>query len=210
MAMSQCRLCRFFGAISFVALWVAGLVACVSRSGKAAIDGGSARYPVPVDNVERNMVTDGQPEIRAAKASSALPRAWLFIFAYDAAGVRLVERKRIEMLAPPDDSPLMKQALAGHWIEVRNNEGKALYRQVIAEPFRVSSEVYASNATPHRVPTEVVAGRFQVVVPDLEGAAEVVLFGLGSPGEQQVRAFGRVSRSAEASSEASPLLTEKL
>ncbi len=165
------------------------------------IDAGSPTLP-PRD--------DGTPPDTA-------PRAWLLVFEYDEGGVRLVERQRIEMLAPPDDSELTQQGRAGHWIELRNSNGEALYRQVIAQPFRVSAEVFSprEGATPRRAPVEVVEGRFQVVVPDLPAATDVVFFGLGTPGEQKARAFRAplgtgASFGAEGPSEASPLLSEKL
>lgn len=146
------------------------------------------------------------------------PRAWLLIFDYDENGVRLVERERIEMLAPPDDSALTLDARAGHWVALRDANGKTLYRQIIAQPFRIAAEVHSPEGVSQRVPVRQLEGRFQVVVPDLPEATDVVFFGLGTPAEQQQRAFGtrRGARAAEAlappeaPSAAEPMLTAPL
>lgn len=157
------------------------------------------------------------PDALPAADEAAAPKAWLLVFQYDADSVRLVERKRIEMLAPPDDSALTQQGRAGHWIELRDANGKALYRQVLTQPFFVSAEVHTPHrgATPSHVPVETPEGTFQVVVPDLPEAVDVVFFGLGTPGEQKERAFPTTttrdfSRAAEAPREAAPMLSAPL
>ena len=151
------------------------------------------------------------PDPHAEAREDDLPKAWLLIFEYDAGSVRLVESKRIEMLAPPDDSALTEQGRTGHWLEVRNAVGDALYRQVISRPFLVSAEVHSPEpgGMPRHVPVSTIEGRFQVVVPDLPDASEVVLFGLGLPGEQAQHATSSARRSA-APLEASPLLSARL
>ena len=156
------------------------------------------------------------PDPPAGAREDALPKARLLIFEYDAGSVRLVESKRIEMLAPPDDSARTEQGRAGHWVEVRNAVGDALYRQVITRPFLVSAEVHSPEpgAMPRHVPVSTIEGRFQVVVPDLPDASEVVLFGLGMPGEQAQRATSLARGDAEAREaaprEASPLMSARL
>jgi hypothetical protein len=151
------------------------------------------------------------------------PRAWRLTYAYDASGIRLVAQQRIATVAPPDDSDLTERGRAGYWVEVRDESGEALYRQVITNPFRAVAEAHTPvpGRHPTHVPTVAPEGAFQVVVPDLPGAREVVLHGLTAPGEPPeptapaeptapTEARPRRRRRAPEPAVARPLLTERL
>jgi hypothetical protein len=146
-----------------------------------------------------------------ATAGGTPPSAWRLTYSYDSSGVRLVAQQRVAMVAPQDDSDLTAAGRAGYWVELRDDSGEALYRQVITDPFRHTAEVHSplpGTASTH-VPTVDVAGAFQVVVPDLPGAHEVVLHGLVAPGGSPDAP--RRSRAARAErAVAQPLLVERL
>lgn len=145
------------------------------------------------------------------------PRAWRLTYAYDASGIRLVAQQRVATLAPPDDSALTETGRAGYWVEVRDQAGEALYRQVITSPFRTMAEVHSPDPARHpvHVPATTPEGAFQVLIPDLPGAHEVVLHGLEAPGEPAEATEGRPRRKRAAGrapepAVARPLLTERL
>ena len=81
------------------------------------------------------------------------------------------------MIAPPDDSALTLNARAGTWIEVRDADGRGLYRQVLADPVRAGYEATPRDPEEVGIHAEPAAptGAFMVVVPDLPDAHDVVL-----------------------------------
>jgi hypothetical protein len=131
-------------------------------------------------------MTDDRP----AESDGAGPRAWRVTFEYDAEEVRIVAQQRVAMVAPPDDADLLERGDAGYWVEVRDAEGQTLYRQVLATPLQHEYEVFSPDPAEgiRRVAAEQPAGVFQAVVPDVEGAHEIVLRGRPSPDEVERRA----------------------
>lgn len=117
------------------------------------------------------------PGLPRDAAASPEPSAWRLTFTYDGSDIRLVAQQRVAMIAPPDDSERTYAARAGTWVEVRDTSGHGLYRQVLADPVRHGYEAHSPDPdeSPHQVQPEAPAGVFQVVVPDLEGAQDVVL-----------------------------------
>jgi hypothetical protein len=105
------------------------------------------------------------------------PSAWRLTFTYDGSDIRLVAQQRVAMIAPPDDSERTYAARAGTWVEVRDATGHGLYRQILADPVRHGYEAHSADPAEgsHRVEPEAPAGVFQVVVPDLPDARDVVL-----------------------------------
>ena len=150
----------------------------------------------------------GRPRgIPPVERSGDEPAAWRLTFEYDTRGVRLVAQQRVAMLAPADDSDLTYAARSGYWVELRDATGHGLYRQVLANPIRTHFEVHspAPDEVPGRVaaPAAIAGGVFQVVVPDLPDAVDVVLHGTAAPGPARTLR----SRTTET---AQPLLTEPL
>ncbi|MFN0156042.1 MAG: hypothetical protein ACKVUT_16845 [Gaiella sp.] len=127
------------------------------------------------------------------------PSAWRLTFVHDESGVRLVERERLEMVAPPDDSDLTYVARSGYWVELKDAEGRGIYRQILHDPLRTEIEVHSPDASeqPHQVPMESSTSTFDAVVPDLPAARTVVL-------------KGRPSQADFAAGDAVALLTEPL
>lgn len=133
--------------------------------------------------------------------------AWRLTFTYAGDEITLVSQQRLASVAPPDDSALTLNARAGTWVEVRDANGRGLYRQVLTDPVRAGYEV--TPRTPdevgiHVVP-EVPTGAFTVVVPDLPGVYDVVLHRLTAEDLDVPRARRAADRPV-----ASAVLTETL
>ena len=135
------------------------------------------------------------------------PQAWRLTFTYTGDEITLVAQQRLAMVAPPDDSALTLDARAGTWIEVRDANGRGLYRQVLTDP--ISAGYEATPRTPDEVGIHVVPGEptgaFTVVVPDLPDAQDVVLHRLSSDDLDVPRARRAADRPV-----ASAVLTETL
>ena len=113
--------------------------------------------------------------------------AWRLTFEYDGEDVRVVSQERVEMLPPPDDEELLSHGDAGYWVEVRDDDGEVLYRQVVHDPIRTDIEVFPEDPSQpiERVALDHPRGLFQVVVPDLPAGSQAVLHGQAS--RQQLR-----------------------
>jgi hypothetical protein len=118
------------------------------------------------------------------------PAAWRLTFQYEGEDVHVVSQERVEMLAPPDDEELLRQGDAGYWVEVRDDHGSVLYRQVVHDPIRTDLEVFPEDPSQpiERVEVERPQGVFQVVVPDLPDGSEAVLQGQTSRQELRSQA----------------------
>jgi hypothetical protein len=134
-----------------------------------------------------------------------VPAAWRLTYEYDADGVRLSAQQRVATMAPPDDSELTHAARAGYWVELRAADGHGLYRQILVDPFRTTVEAHSSDPAvgSTHVTRSDPAGVFQVVVPDLPDADEVVLHGMEEP-------WSSAGDVAARSATARPLLTVRL
>ena len=134
------------------------------------------------------------------------PRAWRLTFEYDSQGITLAAQQRVGTIAPADDSDLTYAARAGYWVEVRDATGHGVYRQILSNPIRSTFEVH--TRVPAGRPEQVAVpartrGVFQVLVPDLPEAHDVVLWGVTPPGPART-ARSRTTETAE------PILTAEL
>lgn len=144
----------------------------------------------------------GTPSAGVVEDAGDEPRAWRLTFGYRGDRFEMLAQQRIEMIAPPDDSPRTYAARAGTWVEVRDAEGHGLYRQILFDPVRRGYEAHGPEGSHETLPAEP-EGVFQVVVPDLPGAADVVLHRLADPIEGDAAPSG-------AAAVAAPVLTEPL
>lgn len=130
------------------------------------------------DDVDAGTPAARAPETRT-ETSAQGPWAWRLTFEHDASGIRLVGRERVAMLAPPDDSELTYAARSGYWVEVKDAQGRGVYRQILHDPLRGQLEVHSREPGQHptRVDRQTPAVVFEAVVPDLPEGSEVVLKG---------------------------------
>ncbi len=135
--------------------------------------------------------------------------AWRLTFTYEGSDIHLVAQQRVAMIAPPDDSDGTYAARAGTWVEVRDATGHGIYRQVLADPVRQGYEAHSPEPSEgsHRVQPESPSGVFQVVVPDLPQAQDVVLHRLA---DAAVAPGATASRRAADRALAQPVLTATL
>ncbi len=120
----------------------------------------------------------GPPTGAMPREVRRIPQAWRLTFTYGTAGIQLVSQQRLEMIAPPDDSPDTYAARAGTWVEIRDAGGHGLYRQILEDPVRSGYENHSpdpelGSRRARRVSPP--SGAFSVVVPDLATAHDVVL-----------------------------------
>lgn len=124
----------------------------------------------------RKSQSDAQPDQAAARFNSAVR----LTFSYDGPAVKLLSQERVEMVIPPSD-PLQGFAKhKGFWAELKDEEDRTLYRQVIHNPTRNDAEVFPDpegnpdqSITRERAPKR--KGVFEVLVPDLEAGHSVTM-----------------------------------
>src|SRR5437867_263827 len=104
-------------------------------------------------------------------------RALRLLFEYEGNNVKLVSVQRLEMKAPPPQAPPPDVPGHGAWFELRDREGKSMYRRVIHDPLSGDLEVPSDN--PERPLARVKApqkrGIFYLVAPDIPQARKVAL-----------------------------------
>lgn len=108
-------------------------------------------------------------------------------FSYEGSDVRMVSKQSVEMVAPPSDPILAQENKSGFWYELRDAEGKTIYRRVIQNPIKFAFEVRSDPERPLAWQTvSQPRGSFVLLLPELEQAKTLVLF--SSPLEPK-RAF---------------------
>ncbi|WP_145953733.1 MULTISPECIES: hypothetical protein [Streptomyces] len=84
---------------------------------------------------------------------------------YEGQDFWLASQERVEMTLPSSDE-LGEGEYSGFWYETRDTDDQVLYRQVIGTPIRYDYEVSDVDTDGFvRVPADVVAGDFAVLVP---------------------------------------------
>ena len=103
------------------------------------------------------------------------------ILEYEGRQVRLLSRQHLDMQPPPTDPVEGYEGQQGFWIEVRDEGGRVLHRQIMQDPMREDAEVFSDEpgASMMRIPRSEARGTFTVLVPDVEAADHVAL--MGSP-----------------------------
>jgi len=98
-------------------------------------------------------------------------------FAYRENDIHLlrVERLKGRSLAPFTQPPGHDRV--GHWVELRDSDHRLLYHRPLHDPMRGSIESFgdAPGAEIHRVMNPARSGEFQVRVPDLPAAHELLI-----------------------------------
>lgn len=102
--------------------------------------------------------------------------------AYDGPRLEVHSRRRVRMrVTPSDDLPRPRKGggVTGWWVELRDARENTLYRRILHNPIPYDVEVRTGlrrePLARHRV--DRPKGNLFLVVPDLPGAAVVVLFG---------------------------------
>lgn len=99
-------------------------------------------------------------------------------FSYEGSNVRLVSRQSVEMMPPPSDPLTPQEERSGFWYELQDEQERVLYRRVVHNPIRFEAEVFSHHPEVPltRIKVDNPQGAFQLLVPETDEAAALVLF----------------------------------
>lgn len=121
------------------------------------------------------MAATSEPEGRPTAVRSTAVR---LTFAYDASGIRLIDRTEVHKPAGPADEAPAPGAAASVRAELRTAADRTVFRRELPpEALPTDAEVFdpAAEGGVRRDPTPLPSGVFTVVVPVDDDAEEVVL-----------------------------------
>ncbi len=100
-------------------------------------------------------------------------------FAYRGSDIRVVDSRRVEMIAPPVVTRAPEEGQTGYWVQLTDPAGRIVWHRPLASPIAADAEVFSSDRRQSiaRVPLPRVEGRFSVLVPDAPDAADLSLHG---------------------------------
>ena len=116
------------------------------------------------------MATEGKPQY-----------AYRVTFEYQGGQVTKTAQQRIAMATPPSHEIEGHQEEAGFWYELRDANDKTVYRRIMQSPIQTTVEVFSPEGTITRRPVQNPSGVFQLVVPEISGASNLVLVGTPQP-----------------------------
>jgi hypothetical protein len=98
-------------------------------------------------------------------------------FTYVGSAVQLVSMDRLEMVPPPSDPTPAQLRLTGFWYELRDAQGRTLYRRVIQNPMQAAEVRTDDPRRPlARQAISQPRGSFILLMPDLPEGESLVLF----------------------------------
>jgi len=105
-------------------------------------------------------------------------RSMRLVFSYEGRDVNLVSRQSVEMKSPVSDELQTREGQPGFWYELRDGQGRTLYRRITQNPIRYSAEVRSDDRTrPLEWQRKSEAkGTFVLHVPELEQARFLLVF----------------------------------
>jgi hypothetical protein len=123
-------------------------------------------------------------------------RALRLLFQYEGDDVKLVSVQPVKMLAPPPQALIPTCGERGSWFELRDREGKPLYRRAFENPMARDLEVLTEDPERPlgRIKVERPSGTFFLVVPNVPEARKVLLSTSRLP---QERVAGRAEAVAD-------------
>ncbi len=100
-------------------------------------------------------------------------------FAYDAKTITLHHVRRVAMRAPAPATEIPGKGAVGYWLAVEHRDGGIAYHMPIHNPLKYDREVFHDSTGGHisRIDADQSSGTFEVLVPDLEDGAHLVLHG---------------------------------
>lgn len=122
----------------------------------------------------------GTPPKSESQQPSQAPisrRTLRLTFAYEGSRIELVSQTRVEKITPPSLTPRPDKNSSGYWVELQDKRGKWLFHRVVPDAIRDSAEIYPANKPIARTPLREIKGSFEVLLPDLDEAAQVVVMG---------------------------------
>ena len=157
---------RWFGCLAFVSLGLLGAAAFSARLSDlnevAMSDHHVSSQPIPYTHAFRIVLSleDGRVTINSVQ--------------------------RVAMRAPASASGQPADEQSGVWVELRGTRGRVLYHRALRTPHPDSDEVFEDEKTGamRRVPTaRPQVRKFDLIVPDLPDASELILRGAEDPSQ---------------------------
>lgn len=117
-------------------------------------------------------------------ASTSLPYTYSFrlTLVSRSGAVELVRVTQVAMRAPASATPPTGERQSGYWVELRSEKGELLYYRPLRNPIPDSLEVFddEKEGTIRRVPTTRTEVKFDLIVPDLPAASDLLVYGLAT------------------------------
>ena len=100
-------------------------------------------------------------------------------FEYEGDRVSLVSEQHVHLIVPPTQPLESAETEGGFAVILRDRKGNPLYRLTQTSPMRHDAEVFSESGdrTLERIALEHPKGTFTVLVPDVDGADSVELYG---------------------------------
>lgn len=118
----------------------------------------------------------------AGAGERAVPWTLRLRFRPEPDGLALVAAERVEMVSPPAPGARpVPGRNGGFWLELRDRRDRTLAYRVVSRQVAGSVEVFSPDGTIRRVVGPVPVSVFEVLLPDVAGAAQVVLIGEPPP-----------------------------
>jgi hypothetical protein len=125
-------------------------------------------------------------------------RALRLTFSYVGSDVYLMSRQSVKMMLPPSDPLSYPREQSGFWFEVKDVNGRTLYRRIMQNPIKYAVEIRTDDPERPLMWHEVSEpkGVFVLLVPELDNAHTIVLYssplepeGIGKPATE-INRFG--------------------
>src|SRR5262245_9164032 len=102
-------------------------------------------------------------------------RALRLVLEYEGRNFTVAQRHEVTMAVPPSDPIQGYEGQSGFWYELRDANGKVLYRRVIGKPLGAGVEVHDPETGSRWYDVKESSGVIVALVPDLPNAESLVL-----------------------------------
>ena len=115
----------------------------------------------------------------ASNANNFTRESLRLIFSYKNNDIRLLNIQSIDIIPPPSDPLDYPANQPGFWYELKDLQGRTLYRRIIQNPVNPYREVFSNDPYNSIIRQKVSEpqGTFVLLVPNIPGARSVFLFG---------------------------------
>jgi hypothetical protein len=137
------------------------------------------------------------------------PGAIRMTFTFSGRDIHLESIQRLIMRALPSHDTGSFESRSGFWIELRDDNETVLYRRVLHNPIQYRVEIYPEGGEGEftRVPVADPQGTFDVVVPDLPEARQMMVYAsLPVPAPESETETERAARVRSASGQPAELV----
>jgi hypothetical protein len=105
-------------------------------------------------------------------------KALTLTFSYSGTEIKLINEESIEKRIPPSDDLNELEERSGFWYELKDKDGRTLYRKAIYNPIRYDAEFPSERERGkffrEKIPNP--SGAFVILVPDIPNGRTLVMF----------------------------------